>query len=208
MPSQALADFQNRIGEVQQLLDAHSALTRLRRAEAATASGVPDLQNIGAFVQNLVTPPGRGRPAEVHALNSAAIALLSGHLQGFVVDIYKEVAVSTLTGRVRDVEALVGAANLRGNPTVENVSKLFASLGYPNIQDDMSWQRMSNGQLKAKLRSFNELRNKIVHGASGAVHKSQVENYLNVLTSFATKLDSKMRTQVHAVTGNHPWTAA
>ena len=50
MPSQALLDYRERLKEVQQLLDAHSALTRLRRAEAATANGVPDLQNIGAFV--------------------------------------------------------------------------------------------------------------------------------------------------------------
>ncbi len=208
MPSQSLTDFQGRLGEVQQLLDAHSALTRLRRAEAATAGGVPDLQNIGEFVQNLVTPPGRGRPAEVHALNSAAIALLSAHLQGFVVDLYKEVAVGTLTGRVRNVEAVVGTANLRGNPNYDNITKLFASLGYPDILDGMSWQRMSNTQLRGKLRSFNELRNQIVHGASSTVTKAQVSNYLNVFTSFAVRLDAKMRTQVHGVTGQHPWPAA
>lgn len=207
MPSQALADFKDRLGEVQQLLDAHSALTRLRRAEAATANGVPDLQTIGAFVQNLVTTPGRGRPAEVHALNSAGIALLSAHLQGYVVDLYKEVAASTLTGRVQDVSAIVGSANLRGNPNTDNINKLFASLGYPAIMDSLSWQRMNNAQLKNKLRTFNVLRNQIVHGASGRVAKSTVENYLAVFKNFAARLDSKLRTQVHAVTGTYPWTA-
>ena len=207
MPSQALLDYRERLKEVQQLLDAHSALTRLRRAEAATANGIPDLQNIGAFVQNLVTPPGRGRPAEVHALNSAAIALLSAHLQGYVVDLYREVAVSTLTGKVRDVNALVETANLRGNPNTENITKLFASLGYPSILDSISWQRMSNAQLKGKLRTFNMLRNQIVHGSSGTVSKGQVENYLNVFTSFANKLDAQLRAQVHAVTGAYPWAA-
>lgn len=208
MPSQSFVDFQNRLGEVQQLLDAHSALTRLRRAEAATVAGVPDLQNIGEFVQNLVTPPGRGRPAEVHALNSAAIALLSAHLQGYIVDLYKEVAVSTLTGKVRDVQALVSTANLRGNPNAQNIIKLFASLGYPDILDGISWQRMSNPQLRTKLRSFNELRNLIVHGSSGTVTKAQVENYLNVFKSLAARLDSRMRSQVHTVTGAYPWPAA
>lgn len=207
MPSQALLDYRERLKEVQQLLDAHSALTRLRRAEAATANGIPDLQNIGAFVKNLVTPPGRGRPAEVHALNSAAIALLSAHLQGYVVDLYREVAVSTLTGKVRDVNALVETANLRGNPNTENITKLFASLGYPSILDSISWQRMSNAQLKGKLRTFNMLRNQIVHGSSGTVSKGQVENYLNVFTSFANKLDAQLRAQVHAVTGAYPWAA-
>ena len=207
MPSQALNNFRDRLKEVQQLLDAHSALTRLRRAEAATANGLPDLQTIGAFVQNLVTPPGPGRPAEVHALNSAAIALLSAHLQGYIVDLYKEVAVSTLTGKVKDVNALVDTASLRGNPNVENITKLFATLGYPAILDSLSWQRMSNSQLKSKLRTFNVLRNQIVHGSSGTVRKNRVENYLKVLTSFAGKLDAKLRTQVHGITGTHPWGA-
>jgi hypothetical protein len=208
MPSKSLSDFQDRLREVQQLIDAHSALIRLRRAEAATTAGVPNLQNIGVFVQNLVTPPGRGRPAEVHALNSAAIALLSAHLQGFIVDLFKEVADRTLTGRVRDVSALVNSANLRGNPNEQNIEKLFASLGYPDVLDSLSWQRMSNGQLKAKLRGLNELRNKIVHGSSGTVTKVQVENHLNVFTNLAIRLDDKMRKQVHAVTGNYPWPAA
>jgi hypothetical protein len=35
MPSQALEDFRERLKEVQQLLDAHSALTRLKNAQAA-----------------------------------------------------------------------------------------------------------------------------------------------------------------------------
>jgi hypothetical protein len=208
MSSQALHDFIHRLREIRQLLDAHSALTRLRRAEAATAGGMPNLQNIGQFIQSLVTPPGRGRPAEVHALNSAAIALLSGHLQGYIVDLHKEVALSTLTGKVRDVQAIVETANLRGNPNAPNIKRIFSALGYPDVLDGLSWQAMSNKQLLAKLRTFNELRNNIVHGASTTVTKARVRNYLNVFTSFAHRLDSKMRQQVHTVTGRYPWAAA
>jgi hypothetical protein len=207
VPSQSLTDFQHRLGEVQQLLDAHDALTRLRRAEAATVGGIPDLQTIGAFVQNLVTPPGRGRRAQVHALNSAAIALLSAHLQGFVADLFKEVAHTTLAGRVRDINALISTASLRGNPNEQNIVKLFASLGYPNILDGISWQRMTNAQLKNKLKALNELRNKIVHGNSDAVSKAQVENFLNIFTNFAMRLDSRLRVQVHGVIGAYPWPA-
>lgn len=156
----------------------------------------------------MVTPPGRGRPAEVHALNSAAIALLSAHPQGFVVDLFKEVADKTLRGKVKDVNALIDTANLRGNPNEQNIVRLFASLGYPNILDGISWQRMSNAQLKAKLRGLNELRNKIFHGSSGTVTKVQVANHLNVFRNFAARLDAKLRAQVHAVTGAYPWPAA
>ncbi len=39
MPSQALQDFRERLKEVQELLDAHSALTGLRNAQAALNAG-------------------------------------------------------------------------------------------------------------------------------------------------------------------------
>lgn len=205
MPSQALNDFMQRTQEVRQLLDAHGALTRLRRAEGAVQSGGQGLQRIADVVQHLVSPPGRGRPAEVHALNSAGVALLSGHLQGFIFDLFKEVTVACLAGKVRDVAAVQSAANTRGNPNWQNITKLFRAVGFPDILADISWQRMSNAQLRRKLESFNMLRNKIVHGASEHVTKATVSNYLNVLTNFAYHLDDKLKVEVHKVTRRNPW---
>src|SRR5215469_10951437 len=92
VPSQALQDFRERLKEVQELLEAHSALTGLRNAQAALNAGGQTLQNVAQVVQHLVSAPGRGRPRQVQALNSAGIALLSAHLQGFLVDLHIEVA--------------------------------------------------------------------------------------------------------------------
>ena len=55
------------------------------------------------------------------------------------------------------------------------------------------------------MRAFNELRNKIVHGSSETVKKSTLENYFAVFSSFAEKLDEKLRKKVRAVTGANPW---
>ena len=205
MSSQALVDFRERLLEVRQLLDAHGALTRLKNAEAALNAGGQTLQNVAQVVQHLVSPPRPGRPPEVQALNSAGVALLSAHLQGYVVDLFTEVANITLSGKVKDLEALTGVANTRGNPNEQNITRLFNAIGYPDILDGISWQRMSNKQVKAKLKAFNELRNKIVHGSSETVKKRTLANFLAVFTSFAEKFDEKVRREVRSVTGTNPW---
>jgi len=187
------------------LLDAHNALTRLRRAEARLTSGGQTLQNVATVIEHLVTNPGRGRRTEVYALNSASIALLSGHLQGFIVDLFKEVAHIILGGKIRDVQALIDSTNTRGNPNPSNINKLFGALGFPRILDGISWQRMSNDALLRKLQNFNELRNKIVHGRSERVGKQAVSNHLHVLRNLAQNLDRKLRSEVHSVTRRFPW---
>jgi hypothetical protein len=141
----------------------------------------------------------------VQALNSAGIALLSAHLQGFLVDLHIEVARATLDGKVRDLEALLNSARVRGNPNEDNITRLFNSLGYSDVLEGISWQRMSNRQMRAKLHAFNELRNSIVHGTSESVKKSTLENYLAVFGSLAEHLDRKLQRQVSALTGVDPW---
>jgi|SRR5262249_31748860 len=205
MPSKALDDFRERLTEVEQLLDAHDALTRLRNAEAALRDAGSALEGLSGVLDHLVTRPGPGRPREVQALNSAGIALLSAHLQGFLMDLQGEVARATLDGKVSDLEALLETARMRGNPNQDNIMRSFKCLGYSNVLDGISWQRMSNTSLRAKLRAFNELRNSIVHGTSVTVRKSVLKNYLAVFRSFADQLDRKLRREVRALTGADPW---
>ena len=205
MPSKALENFRERLKGVEELLDAHGALTRLKNAEAALTAGSQTLQNVAQIVQRLLSAPRPGRPRQVQALNSAGIALLSAHLQGFLVELHAEVAQSTLGGKVQDIDALTSSARMRGNPNKDSITRLFNSIGFSNVLDGISWQRISNVQLIAKLRAFNELRNKIVHGTSVTVKKSDLENYLSIITSLAEKLDEKLRRNVRAITGADPW---
>jgi len=204
MKSNALTNFESRLKEIDQLLDAHSALTSLRRATKTAESG-GDLASIGLIVQQLVTDPGRGRPKEVHALNSGAIALLSAHLQGYIVDVFTEAAQAVLKDRLDDLNAFVSAAPTQGNPNEDNIRKLFRLLGFKDILQDISWQKMSNDSLRKKLKAFNQLRNRLVHGSNETVQKRSVTNYKNAWSILAVKLDGKLRTRIKRSIGSYPW---
>lgn len=205
MSSTALQNFRKRLADVQQLVDAHGALIRLKKAEEAHEEAVGDMKKIGKVIEALVSDPGVGRPPQVQALNGAAIALLSGHLQGFLTDLHEEAATALLDAKVSDLDALLEVAPTRGNPNVDNINRLFASIGFPRILDGISWNRMSNDALKKKLKGFNELRNRIAHGGGETVRKSQVENYMKVWASLAKRLDSKVARQIKKLTGTSPW---
>jgi RiboL-PSP-HEPN len=156
-------------------------------------------------VQTLVSAPGKGRPPEVHALNSSAIALLSGHLQGFITDLYEEAARHLLTPHVLDVNAVVERTKRIGNPNAQNIQNLFASIGFTDVLDGISWQRIDNKAMRAKLRAFNELRNGIVHGKSTSVHKKQVALYMSAWWNLAERLDTKVGKVIGKLIGKDPW---
>jgi hypothetical protein len=205
LPSQALYDLEERLEEIGQLFEAHGALTRLKRAEAALQGGAQSLQEVAPAINALVSPPGPGRPAEVQALNKAAIALLSAHLQGYFEDLFKEIATALLDGAVPSLESLVTQAPTRGNPNWDNINRLFAAVGFSGVLDGLSWQRCSNATLKTRLRDLNELRNRIVHGRAEPVRKKKVENYSQFVRVFATRFDRKVAREFRNLKGTDPW---
>lgn len=205
MPSNAHTNWTNRINEITQLIEAHGALVRFKRAEAEIAQGGTDFRNIGRVVDALVSDPTAGRPPQVQALNSSAIALLSAHLQGYIVDLFEEACGHLLNGKVPDHSAVISTAPTQGNPNLNNINRLFEAIGIPRVLSGISWRGMSNDSLKRKLREFNELRNRIVHGNSEVISKSQVENYLNVWTNLAKQLDRKVHDEINGLVGNDPW---
>ncbi len=191
--------------DVQQLVDAHGALVRLKKAEAAIEAGAGDLTQVGNVINALVSDPGPGKPPQVQALNGAAITLLSGHLQGYLTDLHEEAAKALFDGKISSLKALTDTAPTRGNPNQQNINKLFASLGFEKILDGVSWQKMSNESLKGRLRDFNELRNRVAHGNGETVSKAKVDKYKSVIINFAKKMDQKVRKEIKKVTGTNPW---
>jgi hypothetical protein len=205
MPSEALKNFGIRLEEVKQLLDAHEALTRVRRAEAALSKGGQSLTAIGEVVKHLVSKPGPGRPQEVQALNSAGVALLSAHLQGYISDLYREVAQKIVGKLVEDPALLATTNDLRGNPNEQNITRLFNSLGFPDILSGVTWKGMPNKSLRKKLATFNTLRNRIVHGKAEPVKKSQLKEFYEAFKNFADAIDNKISERVANVIGKAPW---
>jgi hypothetical protein len=206
MGSQALSKLNTRLGEIELLLQAHEALVKLRKAESGLSD--PDavsLKDALRYLQNLVDDVGPGRPPEVQAVNKAAVALLSAHLQGYLVDVHRECAHALLRSKVESVDAIIDEAPTSGNPNVDNITRLFASIGFPKVLDGVSWNRMSNDSVRKRLRELNELRNRIVHGAQESVQKATVKNYLGFVNQLTAKLDSKLGARTGKLTGSPPW---
>ncbi len=204
MPSNARTNFATRLQEIDQILDAHRALLQFHRANHAATIGT-GLTGVASVVNHLVSNPGPGRPPQIQALNKAAIALLSGHFQGFVTDLYSEAAIHLLTGHLGNPTVAIDAAPTRGNPNTKNIKKLFSTLGFPDILDGIAWQNCTNHTLRTRLNDFNELRNDIVHGQSITVNKDVVTGYLSPWTALADRLDAKLRREIHAIKGVYPW---
>ncbi|MBN1771775.1 MAG: hypothetical protein JXB32_10970 [Deltaproteobacteria bacterium] len=204
MPSNALGDFAIRLKEVEQLLEAHGALVALKNAQAAAQAG-GGLKQLANVVNALVAKPGPGKPPQVQAINKAAFAMLSAHLQGFVTDLYKEAARHLLDKRVPDLATVLAAADAPGNPNPQNIIRLFGRIGFSDVLAGVSWQKMNNQARRAKLREFIERRNRIVHGRSESVWKAEVEAHVKVWRNFAGRLDERVRLALQAVKGKSPW---
>ena len=203
--SNARTQLDDRLTEIDQLIEAHSALVKFKRAEAQAAGAGKTLADISKLIADLFSEVQPGRPAQVYALNNAAFVLLSAHLQGYITDVFKEAARELFTGKVKDVESVISSAPLQINLNLSKIEKLFAGIGIPKALDSVSWQRMSNDQMKKKLSRFNETRNGIAHGAKTKLSKAQVEDHLTFTRKFAEVFDSRLADEIEATTGSAPW---
>jgi hypothetical protein len=107
MPSQALANLNDRLGDIEQLLKAHTAITKFNKAESAAKKIGGELARLTTVINALVTDPGAGRPKEVDAINRAAFVLLIAHFQGFVEDLHTELGKIVLRGKAMDPDAVI-----------------------------------------------------------------------------------------------------
>jgi hypothetical protein len=204
--SEALAHLQTRMRDIEQLLEAHSALTRFRRARRSAESSGGDIAKLSVVIDRLVTEPGAGRRTEVEALNRAAIVLLCAHLQGYLEEVYGECAQALLDTRVQDVGALVRqGTSTFGNPHADRIDSLFASIGLPDIMDGISWQRCANQTVRSRLTDYIRLRNTIAHGTLVTVHKAKVTSFKRFVEVFAERFDHHVAREVASVIGTSPW---
>jgi hypothetical protein len=120
--------------DVEQLIQSHSALTQFRTARNAAQRAGGSLASISTVVARLVKAPGRGRRAEVGAVNRALIVLLCAHLQGYVEDLHSEGAKVLFRTMRIDVDSLVQHAQDHfSNPHADRIEQLFWSPGVQRI---------------------------------------------------------------------------
>jgi hypothetical protein len=204
LPSTAHANLKNRLADIDQLVAAHTALTKFKKAEAAAVGG--GLKQIVDVVNALVQQPGKGRPSEVSALNRAAFVLLTAHFQGFVDELHREAAGYVLAGKVTSIDDTVKMIKPRNaNPHVDIIEKMFAGLGCYEIMNSISWNKCTNATVKKRLTDYIETRNKIAHGKQLAITKAQVVSYKQYVELLAGKLTAVVAAKVKLVTGKAPW---
>jgi len=193
--TQALQNLKSRLTEVESILKAHEAMVRFRNLEDGLTQETKNIlgQTLNAL-QSLVSSVGRGRPKgdQVVPLNRAAIALISSHLQGYISEVFAECAMILLDGKVESVECVINQAPTRGNPNPENIKRLFQCIGFPDILENIHWQKMQNKTVRDKLREIVELRNRIVHGTPEAVQKTKVVNLKIFVERFTKHFDKKL----------------
>lgn len=206
MPSAARVNLNERLNDVDQLLQAHNALTRFKRAENAANRAGGGLQNLAEIIDALVTDPGQGRPAEVSALNRAAFVLLCSHLQGFVDDLHREAATFTLRGKVASIDDVVKLVRPKNaNPHADVIEKMYAGIGIFDLMSVPHWNKCTNMSVKRRLTAYIEERNKIAHGTRLPIHKNKVNQLKSFVVHLADALDSAVAEKVRLFTGTLPW---
>ena len=206
MPSKSRTDLNERLADIEQILQAHTALTKIKKAEAAAKHAGEDLKHILTVVNALISTPGKGKPAEVAALNRSAFVLLCAHFQGFVEDLHREAASYTLDGKVRsvsDVVTLVKPGN--SNPHANIIEKMFSGVGVYDLMHKPHWSKCSNESVQKRLTKYIEERNQIAHGKKPTIHKTKVVGFMKFIVLLADALDSEVGAQITAMTKIKPW---
>jgi len=206
MPSTALTGLNERLKDIEQLMNAHAAITKFKKAEAAANNAGGGLAQITPIIEALVNDPGKGKPKEVDAINRAAFVLLIAHFQGFVDDLHKEVGVILLNDKVADPEAVIKLVKPpRSNPHVDVINKMFSGLAIYEVMDEIKWQKCSNSTVKSRLKGYLEIRNKIAHGSKENITKQKVTQLKSFVEMLATKLDDAVCKKAKLITGEKPW---
>ena len=204
--STSYKNLKTRLKDIDQILEAHTAITKFENAKRATESTEQDLKNVSNIINALVSDPGRGRPKEVDALNRSGFVLLCSHFQGFVEDLHDECARIVLDGKVQNVDNTIKLIKPRhSNPHSEVINQMFAGLGIYDLMEKIRWQKCSNETVKRKLKEYIQMRNKIAHGTKLQVTKPKLENFKNYVWKLAEELDKQVKKEIKEITNNNPW---
>ena len=193
--------------DIDQLILAHESTVKFSRSQAVFRKSVnKSLEGVVAALDALVRKPGRGRVAQVDAINRASIVLLSAHLQGYVEELHREAATILLSSRVSDVECLIKITSSQfRNPTANAVTSLFNTIGINNIFVAVKWQKARSDSIQRRLTDLIILRNKIAHGDLEYVTKERVVRSRKFIERLAEKLDEVIGVELEQLMKKKPW---
>ena len=177
----AVDDFASRLEDLQQLVRAHQA-----------TSGT-----------------GRGKRVGVEAVNRAALVMLTGHFQGFVIDLFIEAWSSRFPGS--NVQPILARFRLN-NPWPSDIDSLFSLVGKAKLTERAEWRpsaskagpgrtlttpafarSRSGHQVRQVVAELVTIRNRSVHGARDvSVRMSDVTSYLTDCVTLSIRMANRV----------------
>ncbi|WP_277373523.1 HEPN domain-containing protein [Pseudomonas sp. AA-38] len=170
------------------------------------------LQEIDEVIsaRNAICPAGAGKPAQRKgaAVIKAGTTLLAAVFEGFVEELYEkslDLLHPTLINEVKELKKHTSEKNHNANN--HQVNNLFFYVGIPWIMQSskIRWQKFSNTEVRKTLGALSSARNKIAHGGSHSVTKTQLVFWRNFIERLADKLDLVVADHIETKTGNRPW---
>lgn len=150
--------------------------------------------------------PNRGRPnndidgqPKGRALNRACVVMLGAELQREVERVFFLCAERVFRRQLSDDEKRTFGKTWErwGNPSADNIIRLFNRLGCVNVFDGLSWRGMTTANLRGKLNGWNEVRNDIAHGtplrmagADFSLTLAKFENWKKVAVQFGNRFEA------------------
>lgn len=206
MTSTAFLNLNARLKDIDQLLNAHTAITKFQKAEHAAQNAGGQLAQIADVFNALVTNPGPGKPKEVDAINRAAFVLSMAHFQGFVDELHAELGAIMLKGKADNPTAVIKLVKPpRSNPHVNVINQMFSGIGVYELMDSINWQKCDNKTVKSRLTGYLETRNKIAHGSKESITKAKVSQLKQFIELLAAKLEEKAASKASSTLGKKPW---
>lgn len=179
-----MSKFQNRLNDVDHLISAHERLTGRRRAKPTTQQ-----QQEGA------------------AITRAGIVLLCAAIEGFIEDIFEEVANSIApashTTRLEN-ELFKPTTRKLNTPNSFNTNMLFANLGIWWLLDEVRWQKFSPEDVRKWLAKVIETRGQIAHGKQPRVNLVTLRSWRQRAQHYAERIEAILADVIRKRTGANP----
>lgn len=89
-----------------------------------------------------------------------------------------------------------------GNPSPNNIEKMFFRIGFPKVLDGLSWKKRNNNSVRQTLDRINQVRNRIAHGQPLAIdgftirlNRPMIVGWRNFAEQFCKRFDAHVMSE-------------
>lgn len=180
MTNHSLNALKERLKDVEEVIQAHEALTG----------------------------GGRGQPraGQGRALTRAGIVLLSAAVEAFVEDLFEEAANKLYVAMTDDDKKFLiqHTAKQFNNPNCFKIEVLYLNLGLIRCLEGISWQKFANSKLRKEFNNLVDTRGSIAHGRGGGKRLAVLKRWKTMIENFAPRFVVKVAKHIEDATGTNP----